>query len=78
MEVTLVLHEFLVCNFALTRIETLYRFSNLHDKFRFNAVWHRRSVVTVIFRRRLSGSHVTVTPSVTCMDYVGVISTRLI
>jgi hypothetical protein len=43
-------------NFALTRLENLHHFLNLHDNFQFNAVWHRRSVVVLIFCRRLAGS----------------------
>jgi hypothetical protein len=57
-------------NFTLMRLETLHLFSNLGDNFRFNAIWHRRSVVAFIFCRRLAGSDVTLTPSVTCMDWL--------
>jgi hypothetical protein len=58
----------IVRNFALMQLENLHQFSNLHDNFQFNEIWHRRSVVTLIFCRRLAGSDVTLTPSVTCMD----------
>jgi hypothetical protein len=52
------------------RLENLHHFSNLRDNFRFNAIWHRLSVVMLIFCRRLAGSDVTVTPSVTCVDWL--------
>ena len=53
----------------------LRRFENLHDNFRFNAIWHRRSVASLIFREAAE-SDVTVTPLVTCTDYVCDINTR--
>jgi hypothetical protein len=54
--------------FALTRLENLHHFSNLCDNFRFNVIWHRQSMVVLIFCRRLAGSDVTVMPSVMCTD----------
>jgi len=54
-------------DFALTRLEDLQHFSNLSDNFRFNAIWHRRSVALILCSR-LAEIDVTVTPSVTCMD----------
>ena len=36
-----VLCSFLLRDLALTRLENLHYFSNLHDNFRFNAIWHR-------------------------------------
>jgi len=66
----LVLHDFILCDFALMHLENLLHFSNLHDKFWFNAIWQRQSVSTLIFCRRLTSSDITVTPSVTCMDWL--------
>jgi hypothetical protein len=40
--------------------------SNLRDNFRFNAIWHRRTVVTLIFCRTLAGSDVTHATSHVC------------
>jgi hypothetical protein len=57
-----------LCNFTLTQLENLHHFSNLRDNFRFNAFWHRQSVVALVFCRRLAGSDITCTTSVTCMD----------
>jgi hypothetical protein len=57
-------------DFTWTLLENLHHFLNLRNNFRFNAIWHRRSVVALIFCRRLAGSDVTVTPSVTCMDWL--------
>jgi hypothetical protein len=34
--------------------------SNLCNNFQFNVIWHKRSVVTVVFGRRLAGSDITV------------------
>jgi hypothetical protein len=59
----LVLHDF-----ALTQLENLHHFSNLCDNFRFNMMWHRLFVATLIFCRRLAESDITVLLSVTCMD----------
>jgi hypothetical protein len=65
IQVVLVLRDF-----ALTWLENLHYFSNLCDNFRFNAIWHRRFVVMLLFCRRLAGSDVSVTPSVTCMAWL--------
>ena len=40
---------------------------NLCDNFPFNATWHRWSVHTIIFWRRLAESDVSVPPAATCM-----------
>jgi hypothetical protein len=50
--------------------ENLYHFCNLCDKFRFNTIWRRWSMATLVFCRRLTESYITVTPSVTCMDWL--------
>jgi hypothetical protein len=68
IQVVLVFRDFILRYCALPRLENLQRFSNLRYNFRFNAIWHRRSVVSLIFCRSQVGSYVTVTPSVTCMD----------
>jgi hypothetical protein len=57
-------------NFALPWLENLDNFSNLRNNFQFNAIWHRQSVVTLIFCRRVAGSDVTVTPPVTRMEWL--------
>jgi IS30 family transposase len=46
------------------------RLSNWRDNFWFNAIWDRWSVVVLVFYRRLAWSDVTVTSSVTCMDWL--------
>jgi hypothetical protein len=56
-------------DFALTRLENLHHFSNWRDNLRFNAIciddpWSHSS------SGRLAGSDVTITPSVTCMDWL--------
>jgi hypothetical protein len=56
LQVVLVLLDFILLDFALTQLENLHHFSNLHDNFRFNTIWHRRSMVALIFCRRLAGS----------------------
>jgi hypothetical protein len=68
--VVLVLCDFVLCDFTLTQLENLHHFLKLHDHFCFKAMWHRRSVVAFVFCRRLAGSDVTVTPCVTCMDWL--------
>jgi hypothetical protein len=65
-----VLCDFFLHDFALMRMENLHHFSNLRDNFHFNAIWHRRSVAALVFCRRLAESVVTVTPSVTCRDWL--------
>jgi hypothetical protein len=59
----LVLRDFVLWDFALTQLENLHNFSNSSDDFRFNAIWHTRSVAAIMFCRRLEESDVTVTPS---------------
>jgi len=66
----LVLHDFILCNFAFMHFENLHHFSNLHNNFWFSAIRHRRSVSALIFCRRLADSDITVMPSVTCMDWL--------
>jgi hypothetical protein len=48
IQVVLVLHDLVLRDFALTRLENLHHFSNLRDNFRFNTIWHTRSVVALI------------------------------
>ena len=57
-------------NFALSQIENLHHLSNLHDNFRFNAIWHGQSMAALMFCKRLAESEVTVMPTVTCMDWL--------
>jgi hypothetical protein len=57
-------------DFALTWLENLHHLSNLCNNFWFNAIWHRWSMATLIFCRRLAGNDVTTTPSVTCRDWL--------
>jgi hypothetical protein len=33
--------RFLLCDFALMRLENLHRSLDLHNNFRFNVIWHR-------------------------------------
>jgi hypothetical protein len=62
--------RFLFAQFRFNGNKNLHHFSNLRDNFHFNAIWHRQSVAALIFCRRLAGSDITVTPSVTCMDWL--------
>ena len=48
----------------------------MRNNFRFNAMWHTRSVVVLVLCRVLAESDVTFT-SVTDVDYVSGIITRL-
>jgi hypothetical protein len=64
VQVILVLHDFTV-----TQFENLH-FSNLHDNFWFNMIWYRQSVVTLIICRMLTGTDVTLTPSVMRVDWL--------
>jgi hypothetical protein len=48
LQVTLVLRDFVLHDFALTRLENLHDFSNLRDNFRVNAIWHGPYVVALI------------------------------
>jgi len=66
----LILHEIFLCDFALMQLENLHHISNLCDNFRFNTIWHMRSVVTLITCRRLAESEISVMPSNTCMDWL--------
>jgi hypothetical protein len=43
IQVTLVLRDF-----ALIPLENLHGFSNVCNIFRFNAIWHRRSVIALV------------------------------
>ena len=53
--------------FAVMRLENLHHVSTLRDNFQFNTIWHRLSVTTLIFCRRLVERDVTVMLSVMCM-----------
>jgi hypothetical protein len=66
----LILRDFFLCDLALMRHENLHHFSNLRNNFWYNAIWHRRSMATRFFCRRLAESDITVPPSVTCMDWL--------
>jgi hypothetical protein len=60
----------LLCNFALMRLENLHHFSDLHDNFWFNAIWHRQSMGMSICCRRVAESVITVMQTVMCMDWL--------
>jgi len=49
----------------------------MRNNFRFNAMWHARSVVVLVLCRMLAESDLTFT-SVTDVDYVNDIITRFI
>jgi hypothetical protein len=66
----LILHNFFLRDFASTLLENLHHFLNLCDNFWFKEISHRQSMATLIFCRRLPRSNVTVTPSVTCTDWL--------
>jgi hypothetical protein len=51
-------------------LENLHHFLNVHYNVWFNATWRRQSVAELIFYRTLAESVITVTPSVTCMDWL--------
>jgi hypothetical protein len=65
IQVVLVLHDF-----ALMQLANLHHFLNLHNNFRFNVIWHTLSTVMFIFCRRLTGSDITVTPTVMHVDWL--------
>ena len=60
--------QFFLHNFTSTCLKNLHHFFNLCDNFWFNAIWHRRSMATLVLYQRLSETDVTVMPSVTCTD----------
>ena len=66
----LVLCYFFTCDFAFTRLESLYHFSNSPHNVQFNTIWHRQSVAALIFCWRLAESNIIVTPSVTCINWL--------
>jgi hypothetical protein len=61
---------FLFHNFTLMQLENLNDFLNLRFIFQFNAIWYRRSMAALVMCWNLAESDVTVTPSVTCMDWL--------
>jgi hypothetical protein len=80
--------DFVVCNFTVTQVEYLRRFSNLCDNVRFNAIWHRRYMIIFSLKQcsryyvvpfvlcwRLAESDVTVMPVVMHIDYISDIIT---
>jgi hypothetical protein len=76
VEVTLVLRDFVLRDLSLTQLEILHQFSNLRNNIRFNTIWHRRFIVTVIFCRRLQEvTSLSRHLSRVWVDFVGVIST---
>jgi hypothetical protein len=48
IQVTPVLCDFILRNFALTRLENLHDFLNSCDNFHFNTVSYRQSVVVLV------------------------------
>jgi len=58
----LVLCNFYLQDFAFTQLEYLHNISNLRENCQLNAIWHRRSVVALIFCKKLAESDVIVTP----------------
>jgi hypothetical protein len=56
----------ILCDFALSQLENLHQFLNLRSNFWFNAMWHRWSVVSLIWCRRLAKQDINVTPSDKC------------
>jgi hypothetical protein len=44
----LILHSFFLCDFAVTWLENLHHYSNLHDHFWFNAIWLRQTVSALL------------------------------
>jgi hypothetical protein len=79
LQVVFILRDFVLRDFALTRLENLHHFSNLRNNFRFNAIWHRRYVVALIFCRGLAASDaLSRHQSRVWIDYVGDITTRLV
>jgi hypothetical protein len=51
-------------NFALTQLENVHHFWNLHNNFRLNAILHGRNVAALVLCWSLAKCDVTVTPSV--------------
>ena len=59
--------DFLLHDFALTRLEYLHHFANLGDNYRFNVIWHGRFAAALFSCWRLAERDVTFTPLVTCV-----------
>jgi hypothetical protein len=70
IQAALILRDFFLYDFVLTWLEHLLHSSNLCDHFQFNAIWHRRSVAALVSCGRLAGSDGSVTPSVTCRNWL--------
>jgi hypothetical protein len=77
------LHDLLLHDFALIRLNILQHFLNLHGTVRFRAIWHRHMIIlgfNVIWHKqnvtalvlcwRLAERTVSIVPSVTCMDWL--------
>jgi len=62
IQADLILHKFILYNFALTPLENLHHFSNVCNNFHFSAVSHWLSMATQLNFMRLAESDVTVTP----------------
>jgi hypothetical protein len=62
----LVLCNLVLCDFALTQLQNLHRFSYLGNKCWFHVIWHRQYMASLIFCRKLIESDSTVIISVTC------------
>ena len=45
-----------ISDFALTRLENLYHFSNLRDAVQSNAIWHGRNMAALVLNWRLARS----------------------
>jgi len=65
LQAGLILPDFFLRDITLTQLENLHHFSNLHNNFWFN-YW---SLAALVLCWRLRESDVTVTPSVTCVDW---------
>jgi hypothetical protein len=57
-------------DFALTWLQNLHHFLNLHNNFPINVGWHKQSVAAWIISMRLAESDITVMPSVMSMDWL--------
>jgi len=73
IQAALLVCDFFLHDFALTRLENLHHVLNLYDNFWCNTVWHRQSMAVLVCCRRLAESDVTVMPSVVyeLIDCVG-------
>ena len=68
MQGGLSLRNFFLCDFVLTWLENLHHFSNLRDLF--GLTWSYLDKLCPHFCKRQAESDITVSPSVTCMDWL--------